>query len=98
LQKKEVSFRGAINHMKSSSKMKFGKMDKTFLPGIAAQAVTPLLNQIKSLAQSYEKLKQGDVKDAFDKFDKDGNGTIDLKELAELSRELGQMLTTNQAK
>jgi len=50
LQKKEVSFRGAINHMKSSSKMKFGKMDKTFLPGIAAQAVTPLLNQIKSLA------------------------------------------------
>ena len=73
-------------------------MDKTFLPSIAAQAVTPLLNQIKLLAQNYEKLKQGDVKNAFDKFDKDGNGTIDLKELAELSRELGQMLTTNQAK
>jgi len=36
--------------MKGSSKMKFGKMDKTFLPGTATQAVNPLLVQIKSLS------------------------------------------------
>lgn len=38
------------------------------------------------------------MKKAFDKFDKDGNGTIDLKELNDLSRSLGQPLTTQQSK
>ena len=38
----------------------------------------------------------GTVKKAFDKFDKDGNGTIDSKELQELSAMLGQPLTDEQ--
>jgi Ca2+-binding EF-hand superfamily protein len=33
------------------------------------------------------------VKPSYDKFDKDGNGTIDLNELGQLSAELGQPLS-----
>lgn len=33
--------------------------------------------------------KDGDIKKAFDKFDKDNSGAIDKEELGELSKELG---------
>jgi len=41
-------------------------------------------------------LFDGTVKKAFDKFDKDGNGTIDAAELKELSTALGQPLSDEQ--
>jgi Ca2+-binding EF-hand superfamily protein len=40
-------------------------------------------------------MKQGEVKKAFEMFDKDSNGTIDQKEFGELSRLLGQNLSAN---
>lgn len=73
-------------------------MEWVYLPGTATQVVNPLIVQAKQLIQDYEKLKQGDVKKAFERFDKDNSGAIDLKELSDLSRELGQTLTTSQAK
>ena len=43
-----------------------------------------------------DEIFEGTVKKAFEKFDKDGNGTIDAKELGQLSSDLGQPLSEEQ--
>ena len=80
------------------------KFLKEFIDNCSVETESVLLSinkekerKIKKENQRVKSLKKS--QNSFLKeFDKDGNGTIDLKELAELSRELGQMLTTNQAK
>lgn len=44
----------------------------------------------------YEEKKDDEVKKAFDKFDTDGSGAIEMKELGELSKDLGHPLTKRQ--
>jgi len=68
----------------------------TYLPSNAAEAVGPFLNGIEILGKIYESKKQDEVKRAFEKFDKDGSGVIDLQELGELSKDLGYPLTKGQ--
>ena len=90
--------RGATNYLLTNFKNKFKKENKTFLPSKTSEAVGSFYLTVKQLAQTYDKIKHGEVKKAFDMFDKDSNGTIDQKEFGELSRLLGQSLTTPQIK
>jgi Ca2+-binding EF-hand superfamily protein len=51
---------------------------------------------LKDCAKAYDKKFENDLKIAFNKFDKDGSGSIDREELADLSKELGSELTEEQ--
>lgn len=51
---------------------------------------------LKKCTETYDEKFENDLKIAFNKFDKDGSGSIDKDELAELSKELGAELTEDQ--
>ncbi len=51
---------------------------------------------LKCCAAAYDKKFENELKIAFNKFDKDGSGSIDKQELADLSKELGSELTEEQ--
>ena len=51
---------------------------------------------LKDCAEAYDKKFENDLKIAFNQFDKDGSGSIDREELADLSKELGSELTEEQ--
>lgn len=97
-EKEEKNTRGATNFLLSNFKNRLKKENKTFLPSKRSEAVGTFYLTVKQLAQTYEKMKQGEVKKAFDMFDKDSNGSIDQFEFYELSRLLGQSLTSEDAK
>ena len=43
--------------------------------------------------KDYNHMLENEVRVAFDKYDADGSGSIDMEELGELSKELGHELT-----
>lgn len=55
-----------------------------------------LISHMDRLHDKKEEIFEQTVKKAFQKFDKDGNGTIDAQELQELSKMLGQPLDDDQ--
>jgi hypothetical protein len=101
-----VFLRKAMEHDQSSLSSSFTFLmdhfenrlgtEETYLPKKAADAVGPFLLAIKKLGRVYETKKEEEVRKAFDKFDRDASGAIDLKELGELSKDLGHPLTKRQ--
>ena len=55
-----------------------------------------LKNNFIKCAEAYDEKFKKDLEIAFNKFDKDGSGSIDKEELANLSKELGSELTEEQ--
>lgn len=55
-----------------------------------------LVEHMEKLLSRKDEIFEGTVKKAFEKFDKDGNGTIDAQELGQLSKDLGQELSEEQ--
>lgn len=56
---------------------RLGAEEPTYLPTDTAEAVAAFILAVKQLARTYEAKKEEEVKKAFEKFDKNGNGAID---------------------
>lgn len=91
--KESEDFAGVKTYLKE-------KYDKRLFQGeplvFDADAAKNLCNDLESLHNRKDKIFDESVRKAFDKFDKDGNGTIDAKELQQLSSELGHDLNDEQ--
>jgi Ca2+-binding EF-hand superfamily protein len=53
----------------------------------------PWIKSFDQAKSQYAKIYEDEVKKAFKKFDKDGNGRIDKEELEDLSKKLGHELS-----
>jgi len=71
----------------SSDPLEFSDMSDTAL------CVSTLMTSLSQLREHKEMIFEKTVLPAYNKFDKDGNGTLDLQELGQLSAQLGQPLT-----
>ena len=58
----------------------------------ANDAAENFSNKLSAMIEKYDQKYEGDVKPAFNKFDKDSSGAIDKNELQQLSSDLGHPL------
>lgn len=96
LEQDMANLNSTFNFLMDQIETRLGLEDPTYLPTKAADAVDPFLLGVKMLGRRYEAKKEDEVRKAFEKFDKDSSGAIDLKELGALSKDLGHPLTKRQ--
>ena len=94
----EEELKGVTTYLRKTCDKKLMTDDALMLGDLTnmEEDVKSLVSGISQMKAKYEELKSQTVVPAFSKFDKDGNGTIDPKELGQLSKDLGQEITEEQ--
>ena len=90
--------KGVKKYLKSTCEKRLFKSEPLEFSDLSdtALCVSTLMSTLNELKTHKEETFEKQVLPAYNKFDKDGNGTLDLEELGQLSTLLGQPLNEEQ--